>query len=725
MRFKEWLLLSEKIEVNGVQFRDKLDALKYIYNNHPSPENLVVSYTEINKIGINPKSKWATPIGIYFYPLKYVIDRELNVPFAGNKAYINVCEIVRPNKILHMQKSTEPQLGIDLLNKTFTHDKIEQVMEEIGKSGSEYRSNYSTVWLATQLISNKNPISWNTNLRKLGIDGFFDHGTGTIHTNEPTQGVALTANALKVIHVIENVMSPKEKDIVPYEIQQNILQHVKNNNINNLSKLLKKFPIPENAVYYASELGNLDMVKFLVNKKAYISDEAVYAAIKINNLEIVKYLVEELLAKGRKIPIDSVELSNEYAEKDVQEFLVSKGAKITSSAVKDAIDSKEFSTVKYFIDNNAEIDYKIMEHLSSLIKNNPNSEEYIDIFKYIVKNSKDISIKQDAIAYAIQSENENLLNNILEDEKFEINSNTVIDYKTMEHLSSLIKNNPNSKEYIDIFKYIVKNSKDISIKQDAIAYAIQSENENLLNNILEDEKFEISSNTVYYAMKQGKFDVAKYLLNKVGDKGQYDASLKIAAASGNKEMVDILVDKSNTPDAAIDAAENGHFNIAKYIVDKKGIPSYASLIAMALNYAEKEKIKDYSDVFNFIKHLVEEKKYPINRGNVTSAILTGEVDLVKYLLDHLDNSVKINESEATKYAIISKNIDMIKYLVEDKKFKLSDEAIGWAVNGGDINIIRYLINNGAKISKQDVQYYAKELGKEHYIVKLLEKNINQ
>jgi len=464
MRFKQWLLLSEKIEVNGVQFRDKLDALKYIYTNHPSPENLVVSYTEINKIGINPKSKWSTPIGIYFYPLKYVIDKDLNVPFAGNKAYINVCEIVRPNKILHMQKPTEPQLGIDLLKKIFSETEVENAIAQI-KSWEhvDIRSNYSIVWLATQLFANENPISWNTNLRKLGIDGFIDHGTGTIHANEPTQGVALSANALKVIHVIENVISPSQKSHSPYDIQQNILQYIISNDINDLSKLIKKFPIPENAVYYASEAGNLNMVKFLVNKKAHISDEAVYVAIKINNLEIVKYLVEELLAKGQKIPIDSVQISNEYAEKNMNEFLVSKGAKITSAAVKDAIDSKEFSTVKYFIDNNAEVDYKTMEHLSSLIKNNPNSEEYIDIFKYIVKNSKDNNIKESAIAYAIQSENENLL------------------------------------------KYLIEN-----------------------------EEFKTSHGAVFAAMKQGKFDIAKYLLNKGKDKGLEDESLKIAAASGCK-----------------------------------------------------------------------------------------------------------------------------------------------------------------------------------------------
>ena len=42
------------------------DQLKQ-YKDDPS---IYISFTEINKIGINPVSKWDTPLGIYCYPLK-------------------------------------------------------------------------------------------------------------------------------------------------------------------------------------------------------------------------------------------------------------------------------------------------------------------------------------------------------------------------------------------------------------------------------------------------------------------------------------------------------------------------------------------------------------------------------------------------------------------------------------------------------------------------------
>jgi len=275
MRFKEWLLLSEKIEVNGVQFRDKLDALKYIYANHPNPDNLVVSYTSINKIGINPKSKFDTPFGIYFYPLKYVIDWELNVPFAGDQPYINVCEIVRPNKILHMQKTVEPQLGIDLLMKTFSETEVENAIARIKTKGLDIRSSYSTVWLATRLISNENPILWNTNLRKLGIDGFFDHGTGTIHTFEPTQGVVFTANALKVIHVIENKKN-KEK-YIPSVLD--LIKNIKNKDewAKSFIKSKKQMLSDDDISTIMGHVANQDKIaKIIIQNKKEISNDNVF-----------------------------------------------------------------------------------------------------------------------------------------------------------------------------------------------------------------------------------------------------------------------------------------------------------------------------------------------------------------------------------------------------------------------------------------------------------------
>ena len=73
------------------------DALKP-YKDDP---DMYITFTEIDKLGINPKSEFNTPIGIYCYPLKeiwveYDIESKESigkvVPFAGKHPYIWLIE---------------------------------------------------------------------------------------------------------------------------------------------------------------------------------------------------------------------------------------------------------------------------------------------------------------------------------------------------------------------------------------------------------------------------------------------------------------------------------------------------------------------------------------------------------------------------------------------------------------------------------------------------------
>jgi len=209
MNFKEWLILTEKIMIKDQEFRNIFPALQHIQKTHPNSENLVVTFTEINKVGINPQSKYDTPIGIYLYPLDYVIEKKMNVPFAANQPHINVCEFTRPEKILHMTSDTSNQKGMELLN-VFPKERLDKADEYINEY--KIRSNYSKLWLLTRMLANNKPIQWNSNLRKCGIDGFLDHGTGTICPEEPTQCVVFTASALKLLYSIDSPMYYKKTD---------------------------------------------------------------------------------------------------------------------------------------------------------------------------------------------------------------------------------------------------------------------------------------------------------------------------------------------------------------------------------------------------------------------------------------------------------------------------------------------------------------------------------
>jgi hypothetical protein len=312
MNFKQWLILSETITVKDQEFREPLTALKHIQETHPNPENLVVTFTAIDKVGINPKSGYDTPLGIYFYPIDYVIEKRMNVPFAKEQPYLNVCEFTRPEKILHMTSDVNNQKGLDLLN-VFAKEEVDLAIERL-ENNYELRSNYSKLWLVTREIAKKRAIFtsdsldvyyggeektneavlWNANLRKCGIDGFVDHNTKTIHENEPTQGVVFTGTALRRILVIPQILKKPLPDInkIPVHQIENLLK-----NINLFNSDIEKF---------LDDAENKDEIaRIIIQYKPELSDENVFTLLAYaeNKDEIARILGSDNI---NKLDIDSV-----------------------------------------------------------------------------------------------------------------------------------------------------------------------------------------------------------------------------------------------------------------------------------------------------------------------------------------------------------------------------------------------------------------------------------
>ena len=54
------------------------DLKKYLPKTPDGPENLpqyAFTMTQLNKVGVNPKSEYNTPLGVYFYPLTHEMYR--------------------------------------------------------------------------------------------------------------------------------------------------------------------------------------------------------------------------------------------------------------------------------------------------------------------------------------------------------------------------------------------------------------------------------------------------------------------------------------------------------------------------------------------------------------------------------------------------------------------------------------------------------------------------
>lgn len=205
-----------------------------IYNNADILEatnqpNCFVSFTEIDKLGINPKSTYNTPLGIYSYPASYIMDRiggnnpMDNLPFAGNQPFANVFKangnIV---DLKHMQNSQAvdyyrliAKLWAEHSGQSWKEsvDMIEMIIKD-----SETYSNFSEYvggrfWYVTREIAHhlarkynsptKNthnpsvPVAWNKLFRDIGIDGCVDFGVGIIHTSEPTQAVFFSIKSIQ------------------------------------------------------------------------------------------------------------------------------------------------------------------------------------------------------------------------------------------------------------------------------------------------------------------------------------------------------------------------------------------------------------------------------------------------------------------------------------------------------------------------------------------------
>lgn len=74
-------LILERLE-------DRMETLGQWWND----PTIYVSFTSLEKIGINPQSEYNTPLGVYAYPLKEMYDNieQDKIPFAGDQPWIQV-----------------------------------------------------------------------------------------------------------------------------------------------------------------------------------------------------------------------------------------------------------------------------------------------------------------------------------------------------------------------------------------------------------------------------------------------------------------------------------------------------------------------------------------------------------------------------------------------------------------------------------------------------------
>ena len=219
-----------------IAIKKELDATTDTIAGH---KNLFVTGTELNKIGINPSSRYETPNGIYCYPAEWLIDYELNYndqyrdldtvevgPYTSNfmnliKLKGNIVNLADGqrckeyfNKILKFAESKNisdkfNQKLLSVLDHVLEYDDHELYVNNFNNANDFISTGAETdpgalFYHAAHALSEflypnaKSNDAWAHTFRALGVDGLIDDELGVIYATEAekTQAVVFSKTAI-------------------------------------------------------------------------------------------------------------------------------------------------------------------------------------------------------------------------------------------------------------------------------------------------------------------------------------------------------------------------------------------------------------------------------------------------------------------------------------------------------------------------------------------------
>ena len=278
--------------------------------------------------------------------------------------------------------------------------------------------------------------------------------------------------------LIKSSIESGQLDIVKYLLGDEVVD--KEGNVYKLENYVKEYQISKHAVSKAAEIGNSDLVKYLVEKGGRIGVDAVTYAAKSNNLDLVKYLI----GKGGEISADAVSNAAETGNSDLVKYLVEKGGEIDFVyTISKAIGSGDLHTIKYLVEKFQEQGEKITDYHV----NKAAALGRLDIVKYLVdEKGAEINYKY-AINNAVQGGNLDLVKYLVDEKGAEISDDAVF--------MALAEN------YKNIMRYLLG---DEVVDGKGNVYKLPRGKR---IGIINDDAFEI-------AIRQNNLNLIKYLLSK-------------------------------------------------------------------------------------------------------------------------------------------------------------------------------------------------------------------
>lgn len=195
-----------------------------------------VSMTTIPKLGINPGSKYNTPVGVYFYPAEYYLRKKGGkkndkLDFQDDAPFIQIFEMF--GDVEYIDEINSGQFNSYVAKLFNSKSKVAQLIGKSESSTEKFIANAvassltqakkadtygGRLWYILYSLSKededdvqrrdnaapRSSVVWNSLLRLLGMNIIIDNGSGIIHPNEPTQGVVLDPRNVKQVRTVEN-----------------------------------------------------------------------------------------------------------------------------------------------------------------------------------------------------------------------------------------------------------------------------------------------------------------------------------------------------------------------------------------------------------------------------------------------------------------------------------------------------------------------------------------
>jgi len=245
---RDFLLEKTRAEKEGVKLQSVADELKnYVEIDGSGVPINYVTFTKINKVGINPRSSYDTPNGIYTYPLTKRTIQQLiagDLPFAQDAPYVSLLQPQDRDAIITSNLSpaeyqklvvriydysdvgqlvyrgaARSRLAKDIIlldrrnNGTPTYEQISATRSYTEITSEAYKQTpLGKLWNITRIASGEKPNVWSSIWRSLDVDGVLDLGTGVIYSAEPTQAVFFARNVVDLVKTFVNKETPSKID---------------------------------------------------------------------------------------------------------------------------------------------------------------------------------------------------------------------------------------------------------------------------------------------------------------------------------------------------------------------------------------------------------------------------------------------------------------------------------------------------------------------------------